>query len=584
MPVIMQSPLYGKILTFVANYFFREVSHENKKVKLFVRSICWRDRTLLFSSHVFSPKLLRLPHGRISRPLPDNSLWKMVQMLKKRCMNFISQILNRQSLFLVISLALLSRSAIALTKYRYADPSSYAISLYGVNATTLKFVAKNPSGFLQFTKSGAASWQITVHSAGLYRIRAIYACDDTGIKLRVSTGEHSFNFDLPGTHGYYIVSSRTTPHGALWPHGIGDAPMQNYNRLDLGKSIPLKAGRNSIVLVVTVPIGHIPFFLRSLELLPVGKLAEAQAETRKAKMARANPDWLMHAGYGLMFHWTLDTMPHSGPQMKYADAVNSFNVPAFADMVKKTGASYIIFTANHVNPHFPAPLKEWEAVHPGWTTKRDLIGEIADALNTRGIKLILYIHVQSMADPTWKNDRRTVINGTLFADTAIKLISEVGNRYGTRVAGYWFDSFGDIETEYPDFPYKRFYQASKNGNPTRLVSVTNWIYPIATDWQDYWGGEVFVIGAPPSQLPQRDGPAKGLPFHALLALNGNWIHTAVNSSIKPPIFTADELSSFIKRTRGKGSVTVDAPIYQDGSIGKEQRYYFEQLQKRVYGH
>jgi hypothetical protein len=499
-------------------------------------------------------------------------------------MNSISTLLNRKHNFLVIILALTSSFAIAAPKYHYADPSSYAISLYGVNATALEFTAKNPSGFLQFTRDGTATWQVMVHSAGLYRIRATYACDDPGIKLRVSTGEHSFNFDLLGTHGYYIISSRATPRGTLWPHGIGDAPMQNYNRLDLGKSIPLRAGKNTVLLTVTVPAGHIPFFLRSLELLPVQKLGVAQAEIREAKATRANPEWLMHAGYGLMFHWILGTMPRSGQQMKYADAVNAFNVSAFADMVQKTGASYIIFTANHVNPHFPAPLKEWEAVHPGWTTKRDLIGEIADALNARGIKLILYIHVQSMADPTWKNDHRTVINQTRFADTAIKLISEVGNRYGTRVAGYWFDSFGDIETQYPDFPYERFYRASKAGNSARLVAVTNWIYPIVTDWQDYWGGEVFVIGNPPSHLPLRTGPARGLPFHALLALNGNWVHTAPNSPIKPPIFTVDELSNFIKATKGKGAITIDTPIYQDGSIGKEQSYYFEQLRERVYGH
>lgn len=470
------------------------------------------------------------------------------------------------------------------TDVRYADPSSYVISLYGINAICLKSVAKNPSEFLQFTRSGVASWQIEIHSTGLYHIRTAYACDDPSIKLRVSTGKHSFNFDLPRTHGYYIVSSRTTPRGALWPHGIGDAPMQNYNRLDLGKAVPLKAGINTIVLEVTIPAGHAPFYFRSLELLSLEKQSAAQTEIRKAKAARANPDWLTHAGYGAMFHWILGTMPRSGPQVKYDQAVKTFNVVSFADMVKKTGASYVIFTANHVHPHFPAPLKEWGTVHPGWTTERDLIGEIADALNARGIKLILYIHVQSMADPTWTNGHRTVINGTQFASTAVKLASEVGSHYGTRVAGYWFDSFPDIETQYPSFPYERFYQASKVGNPSRLAAVTNWIYPIVTDWQDYWGGEVFVIGNPPSHCPLRLGPAKGLPSHTLLALNGNWIHTAANSTIQPPIFTIDELGKFIKTTEGKGAVTIDTPIYQDGSIGKEQTDYFQRLRKRVYGY
>ena len=485
-------------------------------------------------------------------------------------------------ILIALILVLASPHANGTPRYLYADPSSYAISLYGINADFIKGVTKNPAGFLEFAKSGSATWQMMAPAAGLYRIRTLYACDDPGSQIQISISDRSVDFYLPKTDGYYDVSTRATPRGALWPHGMGDAPMQNYNRLDLGKVVPLKAGTNTITLTVTMPSGHVSFFLRSIELLSTQKQYLAQAEAHDAKELRVRADWLMQAGFGLMFHWTPQTAPRFGVPVKYADAAQAFNVPAFADMVNRTGARYVIFTANHVDPEFPAPLKDWEAVHPGWTTKRDLIGEIADALNVRRIKLILYIHVQSAADPTWGDRHRTIINGTQFADNAIRLITEVGNRYGTRIAGYWFDSFPDIETQYPEFPYMRFYQASKAGNPTRIVAFTNWIYPIATNWQDYWGGEVFVPGLPPYHLPQRTGPARGLPFHALLALNGDWIHTARDSPIGPPIFTVDELSTFINSVNGKGAVTIGVPIYQNGTIGEEQSRYFEQLRQRIH--
>jgi hypothetical protein len=51
----------------------------------------------------------------------------------------------------------------------------------------------------------------------------------------------------------------------------------------------------------------------------------------------------------------------------------------------------------------------------------------------------------------------------------------------------------------------------------------------------------------------------------------------------PPIFTGDELSDFINATKGKGAVTLNTGIYQNGTIGEEQTRYFKELRKRVRG-
>jgi Alpha-L-fucosidase len=502
-------------------------------------------------------------------------------------MKFIQKSLNHKNGFAAIILALSLISAGGKGKYYYADPSSYAISLYGINADSIQSAFKSPSGFLKYTKDGAATWHLKIPSADFYRIRILYACDDPGVRIRVSNGDHYTDLDLPETHGYYRIADRTIPRGRLWPHGIGAVPMQNYNRLDLEKAISLKAGKNSVGLSVTVPAGHAPFYFRSLEFLPVQQEKAISSELEDAMAARSNPGWLLRSGYGIMFHWDNGSVPPSGLPLKYADAVRSFNVAAFAAMVKKTGAGYVIFTANHGGTNFPAPLKEWEAVHPGGTTKRDLIAEMANALNAEGIKLIIYLHAQIIADPNIDphfESHYSNMHETPFANSAIKMITAIGNRYGHRIAGYWFDSFLDIETQYPHFPYKRFYQAAKAGNPDRLVAITNWTYPINTMWQDYWGGELFVTGNPPAALPQSDGPAKGLPFQALITLFGDWVHTKQNSPMDPPIYTVDELGNFINAVQGRGAVTLNTGIYQDGTIGKEQTRYFDQLRERVYGH
>ena len=84
-----------------------------------------------------------------------------------------------------------------------------------------------------------------------------------------------------------------------------------------------------------------------------------------------------------MFHWTDFTQPREGTKKLYPDAVEAFDVNAFASLLEEMGAGYVVFTLNHAHPHCPAPIHAWEAVHPGWTTRRDLIGDIADAFGRK---------------------------------------------------------------------------------------------------------------------------------------------------------------------------------------------------------
>jgi hypothetical protein len=120
--------------------------------------------------------------------------------------------------------------------------------------------------------------------------------------------------------------------------------------------------------------------VRCLEVIPVSASAEIAAAEISAHADRASTDWFIKAGYGAMFHWTDFSQPREGTKKLYPDAVDAFDVNAFASLLEAMGAGYVIFTLNHAHPHCPAPIHAWEAVHPGWTTRRDLIGDIADPL------------------------------------------------------------------------------------------------------------------------------------------------------------------------------------------------------------
>ncbi len=55
----------------------------------------------------------------------------------------------------------------------------------------------------------------------------------------------------------------------------------------------------------------------------------------------------------------------------------------------------------------PAPIKAIDDILPGRTSERDLIGELANALDKRGVKLIIYYHLGHDGNPNldwWKKN------------------------------------------------------------------------------------------------------------------------------------------------------------------------------------
>lgn len=64
------------------------------------------------------------------------------------------------------------------------------------------------------------------------------------------------------------------------------------------------------------------------------------------------------------------------------------------------GMEYVYFTGWHKAIYCLGPNQALEKWLPGHTAKRDLIGEIADALHTKGIKLMIYAHPNDGHDLT----------------------------------------------------------------------------------------------------------------------------------------------------------------------------------------
>jgi autotransporter-associated beta strand protein len=124
--------------------------------------------------------------------------------------------------------------------------------------------------------------------------------------------------------------------------------------------------------------------------------------------------------------------------------VNAFNVNTFADQVASMGVEYLIITAYHANMNVLYPstkMANWRG--PGHaTTTRDLLGEICDAMAARNIKTHFYMHIDIGQDFSPEDKVATgydLADRTLWNSFMNEIVGEIGERYGSRLEGFWLD-------------------------------------------------------------------------------------------------------------------------------------------------
>ncbi|HWK37058.1 alpha-L-fucosidase [Sphingomonas sp.] len=470
------------------------------------------------------------------------------------------------------------------------------IRLYPVKALgrmgDVRFATAEIGTMMPFLGAGEITWTVSVPEDGLYDLAI--CCSTTtapGQPVNVKAGKTSVDYAIPVTDGYFF------PH----PEGPDDNPgdpsgesffrlreYYNFARVAVPGTFQLVRGVNVVRLRVIGQKGKEILRLRSVELTPVTARAAIVADQKRARARRANTDWFARAGYGIWFHFLDLTTPPHGPRKPYAQAVDELDVEKLVGTVAETGAKYLMFTVNHGNPTCPAPIKSWEKLHPGWTTKRDLIAELADALGRRGMRLMLYMNppgVGGMALNPGTVNGIPGYNEDEYASQLVDVFREFGERYGPRVAGYWFDSTFEATECYPNLPFEALDAAIKTGHPDRLVAWNNWVFPAETEWQDYFAGEL-------TDLPTRSfggryidhGVAKGLQAHVALRFDADWLHIAQDKPMPPPRFKAQELADYIRRCQAEQvPVTLGVGIFQDGSLGPQAMPILREVGRLVRG-
>lgn len=420
--------------------------------------------------------------------------------------------------------------------------------------------------------SGRVVWNAAVAEPGEHEIYLCCSVPHEGCQVKVQSGPSDVSEELPVTVGF------ARPEGKFEYH--------NFERLKLRGTIRLDRGINPVALQMLAGAPAAKVRIRCLELVPKAVATELAGDEEHARAQRANTDWFVRAGYGVKFTWADDTRPLHGALKSYREAVDAFDVKTFCDVMADTGAGYVIFQVNRTSNHCPAPIKTWEEAWPGQTTQRDLIGEVADGLQRKGIRLFLYMAMPGMGqvgDVGVSGDFRLGLGEEAFVERQRAILTEIGLRYGEKLAGYWFDGWTVVAEAYPNIPFDTVLGFCRAGHAGRLATFNSWIFPIVTPWQDYWAGEAHSLREPFTERYLGRGCGRGLQAHALVTISPQWNHNGAGP-MKPPQFSADELIAYVRANMNHQAVTtINVGAYQEGVINEEHLAMMGQLRRAVRG-
>lgn len=410
----------------------------------------------------------------------------------------------------------------------------------------------------------SAIWNVTVAGSGVYVVNVLLKHDKTQRPIRIEV-------DADGRKTSTLLPDR--------PGGWQRVPLP---------PLELPEGPVSLTLKLS-PTGPFEDFDASVLGIELVRPEVRDSLHGRSLALRSNTDWFRKAKYGILVHWTWQTQPRYGKAKPYDQAVAEFNIPAFVEQIRKSGAGFVVLTTAHAFQSIPASIASLDALLPGRTSRRDLIAELADALNREGIRLMLYYHPGAINDPRWLEACGFWnTNTTSFFNNWESIIREMGLRYGKRLAGWWFDD-GTAGYYYRSAPWEKLAKAAKAGNQERLIGFNPWLMPSPTEFQDFYCGEGnWNPGGHEGQLkPGGDGhyPSgifAGLQGSACLTFDGDWVHAGANHEIRKPKLTPERLADFLGKCMTRGNVPIfNLEIYQDGTVSPGSVEIFEEARKRL---
>ena len=293
-------------------------------------------------------------------------------------------------------------------------------------------------------------------------------------------------------------------------------------------------------------------------------------------LAQQRADWMPEARWGVMTHFLMDWIArthHVNMNVEeWNKLIDNFDAEGIARQLESVGAGYYQISIGQNSGYYLSPNATYDrlvGIKPSKCSRRDLVADLYEALHKRGIKLMVYL-------PSGAPDEDRVAVAALewregpyrnreFQLKWEQVIREWSLRWGSKVAGWWFDG-----CYYPNAMYRSsqppnfasFAAAARAGNPNGAVAfnpgVVNRILSMSPD-QDFTAGEIDR----PDQVEIRragNGKVDGAQVHVLSYLGEAW-------GIGSPRFSIDKVVDWSRKIReAGGAITWDVPVQLNGTI------------------
>jgi hypothetical protein len=296
--------------------------------------------------------------------------------------------------------------------------------------------------------------------------------------------------------------------------------------------------------------------------------------------------WMAQARWGVMNHFLADWIARREKiQMTVEEwnrLVDGFDVEGLARQLESVRAGYYLITIGQNSGYYLSPNATYDrfvGIAPSKCSRRDLVADLYEPLRKRGIRLMVYLPAGAPGGDRAAREALEYQSGAHrnreFQLKWEQVIREWSLRWGTKVAGWWFDGCYWPNATYrsADPPnFASFAAAARAGNPDSVVAFNPGVVDrllSVTPHEDYTAGEINDLE---KTLIRRavDGKVDGARIHKLSYLGKTW------GTGDPRYANLGEV--VIPWTRrlidAGGAMTWDVPVQRGGLISAS---YMEQL-------
>ncbi len=302
--------------------------------------------------------------------------------------------------------------------------------------------------------------------------------------------------------------------------------------------------------------------------------------------------------WGVFFHYLANPAGRANEGKsaeEWSRQVDAFDVEGLAKQLKEVGADCFFITIGQGSGHYCARNPVYDkltGISPSKCARRDLVADLADALNPLGIKVLVYTaseigwgdvearkalgmtshhndHLVGLRKRGQPNDWRANRKGQVaFLWNWVKIHEQWSKQWGTKVAGWWVDGCYHADIRFPENEppnLKTLEAALRTGNPNAIITFnTRGVkvpIPVSSPHEDYTAGEVS------RQLPDScpgawiEGEGIRSRYHSLSYLGRTW------GQGDKPRFPDELVVKYTKDVISKGGfVSWDVPPTEEGLI------------------